>query len=363
MNIVSYLESQGIAKPPKWLGANVCYLTRMGSEVYGCQTDDSDVDVYGFCVPLKEDTFPHLRGEIMGFGRQIQRFEQYQEHHLAELSTRKVWDLSVYSIVKYFHLAMENNPNIIDSLFTDRVHVVHSTAIAEMVRERRRVFLHKGAWQKFKGYAYSQLAKMNNQQQQVRAIREFEDAHGIPHDVPFEAIQQTRECREGTKQHYVWAGVMGLSEADLSAYERLWQAGLTDTKATKASKRFPSRKRWGYDVKFAAHLVRLVLECEQLLTEGDIDLGRKSEILRDVRSGNWTELQVREWFQRREKEIDPLYTTSTAVPHKPDEDAIKALLLECLEHHYGSLDKAIFCESRAMQALREIKAAVERAGI
>ena len=58
---------------------------------------------------------------------------------------------------------MENNPNVIDSLFTPVNCVLHSTRVGNLVRENRRLFLHKGAWPKFKGYAYSQLHKMTDQ--------------------------------------------------------------------------------------------------------------------------------------------------------------------------------------------------------
>jgi len=50
-------------------------------------------------------------------------------------------------------LAMKNNPNIIDSLFTPQFCVLHTTKVGNMVRDARRSFLHKGAWHRFKGYA------------------------------------------------------------------------------------------------------------------------------------------------------------------------------------------------------------------
>ena len=97
---------------PKWLPDNMLYETMIGSEAYGVSSDDSDIDIYGVVLPPKEMIFPHLAGEIPGFGNQIQRFEQWQLHHLKALE--KEWDFSVYGIVRYFQLAMENNPNIID---------------------------------------------------------------------------------------------------------------------------------------------------------------------------------------------------------------------------------------------------------
>ncbi len=66
----------------------------------------------------------------------------------------------MFGIVKFFRLAMDNNPNVIDSLFTPATCVLHCTRVGTLVRENRRRFLHKGAWAKFKGYAYSQLHKI-----------------------------------------------------------------------------------------------------------------------------------------------------------------------------------------------------------
>jgi hypothetical protein len=31
-----------------------------------------------------------------------------------------MWDFQIFGIVKFFQLAMENNPNVVDALFTPR---------------------------------------------------------------------------------------------------------------------------------------------------------------------------------------------------------------------------------------------------
>lgn len=161
--ILNTLETAGVIHPPRWLVANTAYLTIMGSQAYGVSTDSSDMDVYGFTIPPKDVLFPHLAGILPGFGDQGERFEQWSEHHIKHPSAPdKEYDFAVYSIVKYFQLCAENNPNMIDSLFTHRTCVLHSTRLAEMMRERRKEFLHRGAWFKFKGYAYSQMAKIKS---------------------------------------------------------------------------------------------------------------------------------------------------------------------------------------------------------
>jgi uncharacterized protein len=295
MSTLQRLADRGLIRPPRWLPGNVQYETIMGSVAYGVSSDTSDVDVYGFAVPPREDIFPHLRGEILGFGRQAKRFEQFQEHHIRDgdaLAGRgRTYDLAIFGIVKFFQLAMENNPNIIDSLFTPANCVLHSTRVGNLVREGRRLFLHKGAWPKFKGYAYSQLHKLATKEPQGKRA-ELVAAHG-------------------------------------------------------------------YDTKFAYHVVRLLGEVEQILLEGDIDLQRNHEPLKAIRRGEWTEERLRKWAADKESELERLYTESQ-LRATPDEDRIKALLLHCLEEHYGSLQGCLVEPDRAVAALRNIQAELDR---
>lgn len=296
--ILSNLYQKKLIHPPDWLVTNTMYLTVMGSYAYGVanysEGDLSDFDVYGWTCPPKTMVFPHLAGEIIGFGRQINRFEQWQEHHVfdqdALAGKGRMYDFSVYSVVKYFHLLMENNPNVLDSIFTPQDCVLHCTAIGNMVRENRRMFLHKGMWPKFKGYAYSQLHKM------------------------------TTKDPEG--------------------------------------KRKEIREKYGFDVKFAYHLIRLLNEAEQILTTGDLDLRKNNEQLKAIRRGEVSENEIRTIASDKERQLEVLYNQST-LPWGPDEHKIKTLLLNCLEHHYGSLEKAIVVPDKYHNILLDIKRLVK----
>jgi predicted nucleotidyltransferase len=294
------LVAKNLAQPPKWLPNAVAYETLMGSVAYGVSSDTSDCDIYGFCLPPKELVFPHLAGDIPGFGAQKPRFDVYQQHHINDPSAMggqgREFDVTIFSIVRFFHLAMENNPNIIDSLFTPASCVLHSTQIGERVRENRRVFLHKGAWHKFKGYAYSQLHKM-----------------------------EIKTPQEGSRR------------AELV-------------------------EKYQFDVKFAYHVVRLLDEVEQILIGGDIDLQQDKERLKAIRRGEWTAEQVKAFFTQKERDLEAAYQSSP-LPHGPDEERIKSLLLECLEAHFGSLEKAVVVPGRERQLLAQIKALCEKAGV
>ena len=287
-SVIKTLTHKQLIRPPSFLPDNVHYEVLMGSVAYGVSGDTSDCDIYGFCIPPKEMIFPHLGGEIEGFGRNKKRFEQYQQHHIEDKEDGKQYDVEIFNIVKYFSLLMENNPNIVDSIFVPQNCVLHCTQVGNIVRENRREFLHKGCFPKFKGYAYSQLHKMSTKNPEV------------------------------------------------------------------GSKREAVREKFGYDVKFAYHVVRLLNECEQILTLHDIDLQRDNEQLKAIRRGEVKESEIREWASGKEKTLEELYTKST-LPWGPDEGKIKELLLNCLEHHYGSLDKCVVRQDKACEALKKIQ--------
>lgn len=313
MNLIQELTNKGLAKPPHFVPDNVMYLTVMGSVAYGVSDGASDFDVYGFVIPPKDVVFPHLAGEILGFGRQKKRFEQYQQHHIYDKDALggkgRNYDICVYNIVKYFSLVMENNPNMIDSLFTPRRCVLTSTVVWEMIREKREMFLHKGCFHKFKGYAYSQLHRMEPK---------FEEVYN--------------------------------EETDEWEYRQIFPQG----------NRREMVEKYGYDLKFAYHVVRLLLECEQILETGDLDLERDREILKAIRRGEWELQEVKDWFYLREKYLDELYHTSK-LPHSPNQEAIKELLLNCLEHHYGDLSSAVVVPGRYENALRQVQEIVNGA--
>jgi len=290
-----YLIKKGLVKSaPPFLETAIQYEVIMGSIAYGVAQDHSDMDVYGFAIPPRDWVFPNLRGEIAGFDDPGPQFSQFQQHHMLDRSALagkgQEYDLCIYSIVKYFRLLMDNNPNIIDSLFVPRNCILHSTAVGELVRENRKHFLHKGCWAKFKGYAYGQVHKM-----------------------------KTKVPEGGRKE---------------------------------------SVEKFGYDVKFAYHVVRLLNEVEQILIEGDLELGRNKEQLKAIRRGEWSQQQVEQYFVDKEKQLENIYLEST-LPIAPDKAVIKTLLMQCLEQHYGSLDACLVQEGEAVLALRQIEQIVK----
>lgn len=132
---------------------------------------------------------------------------------------------------------------------------------------------------------------------------------------------------------------------------------------TKSNSSNPKRQAdietHGMDLKFAYHVIRLALEGEQILMEHDLNIEQNAEILKAVRRGDWSEEKLRSWFDAKEKHLEELYTKST-LRHSPDEEAIKDLLMQCLEQHYGSLDNAVKREVPVDRMIAELRLVLDK---
>lgn len=299
-SVTNRLTKSQIIKPPPFLEDNIHYETIMGSQAYGCNDPDkSDFDIYGFCMPPKDILFPHTGGIIFGFDKNYRKFEVYEQHHILEGT--KEYDLNIYNIVKYFRLCADGNPNMVDSLFTPANCLLHITNIGNIVRDNRKLFLSKKCWHSFKGYAYAQMASIN-------------------------------------------------------------PANKNKPKKTTTSKRASDIEKYGYDVKFAYHVVRLINEVEQILVEGDLDLQRNREQLKSIRRGEWKQEDIVNYFNEKEKQLEKVYLETNVIPNLVREDEIKQVLLNCLEEHYQDLSKVVYMSSKDdkyIKVLRDIKQIVD----
>ena len=313
-------SDQLIKNYPSHMKNNIHYEVIMGSTAYGVSDNTSDIDVYGFCMPPKHILFPYSNGSLFGFGSKPNNFEQFQQHHIIDKGRGKEYDISIYNIVKFFNLCMENNPNMVDALFVPTRCVLHCTAVGNHIRENRKLFLTKRVWHKFKGYAFSQLHKMKNKY--VKDFVDLCDDYEVPYDL---SLKETVNLMKVN-------GACDDMRSHMTVLINKIESG------GNRSKRIPLIAEHGYDTKFAYHVVRLLDECQQILEEGDLDLTRSREHLKAIRRGEESVEQIIEYFDTKIITLEKLYSDSK-LRHSPDEDSIRNLLNECIEMHYGSIDE------------------------
>lgn len=108
-----------------------------------------------------------------------------------------------------------------------------------------------------------------------------------------------------------------VSDQDLIELEKLYETGNLGNMSRLSGLVYNS-----YDVKFSYHLVRLLLEAEQIANEHTLDIERNREVLKTIRNGEWTLDQLTKWFDSKVIQIEDYYAKST-LRNTPDEDAIK----------------------------------------
>lgn len=146
-------EKAKVYQAPDFVTEDLVYLTIGGSKAYGVSSPESDTDMYGICIPPKEKVFTMFDGKIPGFGVPVLSWPHWG-YKGAGL------DIMVYSIVKFFNLAMQGNPNIIELLFTEDHHIMSITGTGAEIRGSRDMFLSDNIIPKFTGFYQSQRGKL-----------------------------------------------------------------------------------------------------------------------------------------------------------------------------------------------------------
>lgn len=298
------LEKKGLlgtgdtkSRPPHWLANNTCYLTISGSISYGCADTNadeaSDFDTIGVCTPPKENVFPQY---IHGFDPEP-KVEPgngsgvYEEHHIYDPSARG--------------------------------------------GKGRQYDLNIYSVTKF----FSECLKCNPN---------LIDSLFTRQECVLHCTQAGHVIRENRK--------MFLSKKCWNTYKQYAYSQLHKMKGKNPTgKRKEQRDKHGFDVKFGYNLIRLLEECDQILSEGDLDLMRSRELLKTVKRGEWTQEQVEDYCYRKEKTLEEVYAKST-LPAQPDEKKVRQVLIEVLQCHYGSLEKHLpKAPTAAEDLIKEVK--------
>jgi predicted nucleotidyltransferase len=263
----------------------------MGSHAYGCNNANSDYDIKGVFTSPKVMYFPATQGLIVGFD-DIPKCEHWNQQHIKSADGKKEYDFDVHNLTHFLRLAMVNNANHIDLLFTKETNVTHCSAVGRMILDARKMFPSKLLWKRFRGYASDQFHMLKKEKKPT-----------------------------GKRLEYV--------------------------------------EKYGYDVKFAYHCIRLLNEAEQMLTTGNLDLMQGNDEYKAIRNGEWSFDRLQKEFEARKLAVESVYHDSK-LPEQPDYAKVKQLLLDCLEHHYGSLAKVVIRPDEASIALRDIDAILTR---
>jgi len=349
------------------------FLTVVGSRAYGIHREDSDYDQAGVMIPPGK----YFYG--------LDKFEQFKNFP----ETDDVKDKVIYDIRKAIYLIADNNPNMLDLLYVPERCIRILKPEWKVIMDNRDLFISKKCRHTYSGYAFAQLRRINTHRKflldppKAEPLRED---YGLPAVSIFPTAQLKAVVYsamgdfivEGEKNNfldeldnvysnyvmpiidrylkpdlrklameYLQIGVKSQSATlralgpsyikdeyldaatkeleYYNAYTRWKQYKIWEKSRNKA--RADLEAKYGYDCKHAAHLVRLIRMCKEILEYGFVNVDRTgidAEELKEIREGAWKYEKLEAYAQEMDDKASELYKTSP-LRRTPDINKIKNL--------------------------------------
>ena len=297
---------------------NKIFEIRVGSHLFGTDTEESDLDLFGVFMPSEELLYGFKRCEEVDLGT-VAKDETGR-------NTKEAVDRKLHEYRKYVRMLMQNNPNIVHTLFVNHENVVFKDreGFAQRLWQQPEMFISQEAHHRFVAYAHSQLHKMRIKPQNYKALEdglmvlESMDGYATMSQIatvpPFK-LKGNKMVQVGDL--HIEGGVY-VKKAKRMIEERL----------SKASHRTGMYTKHGFDLKFGSNLIQLLMEGIELLRTGRLEfpLAYRQDIL-DIKSGRYGAEEIEKWAGELENEARQALIETT-LPKEPDRVAIEEFVVD-----------------------------------
>ena len=335
------ITSMNIKTAQELMRDNMLVKHYAGSHAYGTSTPTSDVDFRGVFIadPINIRT-PFYKVE--------------------EVSDSSEQDTKFYELNQFMRLAIDCNPNIIETLFVNREDVVFSTPAYELLREFAPALLSAKIAFTTSGYAHGQLKRLKNHHKWINMPQPVEppqqaDYISLVHNFAssktfkFNLREYERNYRlvpfsgntfgvYKVPGYSTFNGSTGNLQSDYQGDSHALGTPLVIIKFNKevyeAAKdmhtnywtwkqnrnevRGKLEDQYQYDTKHAMHCVRLLRTGVEALETGTILVRRPdAEELLSIRNGAWTYEQLLAYAEEMDEKVKKLYLT-TQLPKHPN---------------------------------------------
>lgn len=308
---------------------------KVGSHLYGTNTPESDQDYAGIFIP----TIDYYLG--------LKKIEE-QDCSITSKdkdgkNNKDAIDRKFHEIKKYFTLALNINPNIIEYLFSPTESIVFINDVGQKILDNRDIFLSQLCKKSFLGYSAAQKHKMIIKTDKLKELIEgLEYLEKWPDKATVgevrysflngaEMIKDEANCPFGLRcggQHIKCGDI----HLEVASYVKKARQKIKE-RIDKATNRKENILKYGFDTKFGSHLVRVLLECKELLEDQIITFPLKDkDLILDIKLGKYKIEEVIELAEELEKEIEAI---DSKLPQVGNFNAAEELLIEILEDYFG----------------------------
>ena len=246
------------------------------ASAYGRAAQVRAVPVATFMICNRDYRAVHIpsKRDLLGFVRRDETISS---------KTDEGNDSESIALHKFIALALDCNPNILDTLFAPISHIrfVHSLWVP--FQKARNLVLHQGLKYRYAGYAYQQLTRLVNHKKWL--------------DNPDESDERYRAWRDG-----------------------------------RNPERYALEQLYGYDTKHAAHLVRLLVQSYDTLNNGVLQpqlMGANLDLVRSVLNGHYAYEELIKFAEERLHAVKTMYS---ALPETQQNHALfEQMVIETYE--------------------------------
>lgn len=311
-----------------WLEHRVILCGLVGSWGYDTYTEESDWDYRGICIPPKE----YILGNLHVFSQS--KF------------TGENIEVTIFNIKKFFSLAVDCNPNILELLFLDEYIPLpkFQSKFMKKLLDIRKLFLSKKAKYTFGGYAFSQLKRMETHRKWLlhppshKPTREefglSLTSSPISKDELGSIEAMEKKGEDITSLYSEEILNVYSKERKYSNKKREWDQFI-NWEENRNKERAALEKKCGYDSKHASHLIRLLSMGIEILNEGKFQVKRTwdRDMLMKIRNGGFSYEGIMEQVEKLENLLEQAHKNSS-LPESPPREHIDSVLIEILEEAY-----------------------------
>lgn len=334
-----------------------------GSHAYGTNIPSSDWDERGIFVD--------------DISRIILPFEKIEQ-----VQYRKD-DVVLYELSKYMPLLLAQNPNVIELIWTDEKDVLFKNTNGQMLIDNRAEFLSKQIRDSYVGYAQAQLKRIkghnkwiNNPQPEkepeqkdfTSVVWNYTNNREFNKKVPFDNFVAVYlgdnhyslwEMDKLKIEKKCWIDKRGnpnpidkhefdkintnnippdlivkvnknLFESHHTNWKMYW-----NWKKNRNEKRSVLEEQFGYDVKHAMHLIRLLRSGLDILENGIVPVKRPDkDYLMDIRNGKYTYEEIVAESEKLTNKVDEV-SKKTKLPDEPNYLLAKEMMLEIYQNQWN----------------------------
>lgn len=342
-----------ILQPLELIEKNKIVTHLSGSKCYGMSTPESDIDIRGLFLadPV------NIRTPFFNVNECVIEDEE---------------DTKYYEMTHFMKLLLQNNPNILESLWVDESDIMFkdSLGVYDMLRSYRKDFLCSKVAHTYSGYAYQQLKRMkshkkwiNNPQSNspprqidyVTLIQNFTNdkilkielenyqvnhrlipygnniygLYNIPGYSPFDYQYNLNTLFNDNHDDYQAPSmIIKFNKEEYNLDNEKWKNYWT-WKKNRNVNRSKLEEQNGYDTKHATHLCRLLRTGLEVLKTGEVLVKRPdAKELLDIRNGSMTYDELLEYADYMDNDIKIWYK-QTDLSKYPNITIAAKVIMEC----------------------------------